>query len=171
MTRILTTERLLLRPARPDDLHALHAIFSNPAAMRYWSHPEHEDIARTRETLQALLDTPSEWVVTRDGEAIGKAGAWRAWEVGYMLHPGHWGLGLATEAMRAVVGELFCGFGAQTLTAETDPRNLPSIRVLNRLGFVETHAASRTLQWRDEWCDSLYFALERTAFDSRPFGA
>ncbi|MGQ0564141.1 MAG: GNAT family N-acetyltransferase [Gemmobacter sp.] len=163
MTATLVTPRLLLRPARADDLDALHAVFSHPAAMRYWSHPEHEDIARTRDTLQALIDTPTERVVTRDGTVIGKAGAWRDWEVGFILHPDHWGAGLATEAMAAVIADLFARPDVPALTAETDPRNAGSNAVLRKLGFVQTHAAARTTQWRDEWCDSLYYRLDRPA--------
>ncbi|MES2497639.1 MAG: GNAT family N-acetyltransferase [Pseudomonadota bacterium] len=33
----LRTARLLLRTARPGDLDDLHAVLSDPAAMRYWS--------------------------------------------------------------------------------------------------------------------------------------
>ena len=42
MTEILTP-RLKLRRARPDDLEALHAVFTQPAAMRYWSTPPHAE--------------------------------------------------------------------------------------------------------------------------------
>lgn len=44
----LVTPRLKLRRARPDDLLAMHAVLSNPAAMRYWSTPPHADLAGTR---------------------------------------------------------------------------------------------------------------------------
>ena len=47
------------------------------------------------------------------------------------------------------------------LTAEVDPRNAGSLRLLARLGFRETHRAERTLLWRDEWCDSVYLARPR----------
>jgi RimJ/RimL family protein N-acetyltransferase len=47
------------------------------------------------------------------------------------------------------------------LTAEVDPRNAASLRLLAKLGFRETHRAVRTLLWKDEWCDSIYLARPR----------
>jgi RimJ/RimL family protein N-acetyltransferase len=163
MTATLTTRRLVLRPARPDDLDDLHAVFSQPAAMRYWSRPEHDELADTAEVLRWLIETPTERVIVREGRVIGKAGVWRPWEVGFILHPDHWGAGLATEAMQAIVADMFARPEVPALTAETDPRNAGSIAVLRRLGFTVTGSASRTLKWRDEWCDSLYLSLPRHA--------
>jgi RimJ/RimL family protein N-acetyltransferase len=48
-----------------------------------------------------------------------------------------------------------------------DPRNAASIALLTRLGFRETGRAERTLLWRDEWCDSTYFALSRQDAEAR----
>jgi RimJ/RimL family protein N-acetyltransferase len=52
----LTTPRLRLRRAHGDDLDALHAILSHPAAMRYWSTPPHADLERTRVWLADMLE-------------------------------------------------------------------------------------------------------------------
>ncbi len=102
-----------------------------------------------------------------EGEVIGKAGAWKLPEVGFILHPDHWGKGLAREAMEAVIAHLEATFpDLPQLTAEVDPRNAASLRLLGRLGFHETHRAERTLLWKDEWCDSIYLARPRGA--SRP---
>ena len=46
MTR-LQTERLTLRPALLEDVEDLHAIFSDPRAMRYWDTLPHEQVAQT----------------------------------------------------------------------------------------------------------------------------
>lgn len=158
---VLATARLTLRPARASDLAALHEVFSAPAAMRYWSHPEHETLAQTQDTLDALLSTPTEFVLIHQGQVIGKAGAWREWEVGYILHPRFWGQGLMHEAMLALVPHLFATTPAPALTAECDPRNAGSLSLLARLGFHETGRARRTMQWRDEWCDSVYLRCDR----------
>ncbi len=45
------------------------------------------------------------------------------------------------------------------LLAEADPRNVSSIKLLVSLGFAETHRAEKTMQWGEEWCDSIYFRL------------
>lgn len=161
---MITTPRLVLRRARWDDLEAVHRLFSNPAAMRYWSRPEHETLEETRRWLQDLVEPQpdgDDYLIELEGEVIGKAGAWAVPEIGFLLHPDHWGKGLAVEALTALIPQLFARHQVPELTAEVDPRNLASLRVLAKLGFVETGRAERTLLWRDEWCDSVYLALRR----------
>jgi len=157
---VIRTARLTLRRATWDDLAAVHRVFCCPAAMRYWSRPEHETLDETRGWLAQLVDPAPDCVdflIERDGEVIGKAGAWRLPEVGFILHPDHWHQGLAFEAMAGLIAHLAATHpDLPALTAEVDPRNAASLRLLARLGFTETHRASRTMQWRDEWCDSVY---------------
>lgn len=161
----IETPRLVLRRAQIGDLADLHAAMRDPRAMRYWSRPEHETVAETAAYLQAMINadpaTADDFVVEHQGRVIGKAGAWRLPEVGFLLHPDVWGLGLGYEAMAAVVGHLFRWHDLGHLTAEADPRNAGSLALLAKLGFRETHRASRTMQWREEWCDSVYLRLER----------
>jgi RimJ/RimL family protein N-acetyltransferase len=164
---MIRTARLTLRRATWGDLDAMHRVFSNPAAMRYWSRPEHETVEETRRWMSDLVDPAPDsldFVVEYDGEVIGKAGAWQLPEVGFILHPDHWGKGLAREAMEAVIAHLEAAFPRlSALTAEVDPRNVASLRLLGRLGFAETHRAERTLLWKDEWCDSVYLARPHRA--------
>ena len=162
---ILRTARLTLRRATMDDLAAFHEIMSDPRAMRYWSRPEHETLDETRRFVGFLSACPGngadDYVLELEGRAIGKAGSWAPPEVGFLLHPEFWGMGLMTEAMTALIPHLFARHPVDRLTADVDPRNSASISLLTRLGFLETGRAERTLRWRDEWCDSVYFALPR----------
>ena len=88
-------------------------------------------------------------LIEKDGEVIGKAGAWQVPEIGFLLHPDHWGKGLALEAMTAVIAHLEAVFSAlPQLTAEVDPRNAASLRLLAKLGFQETHREERTCSGR-----------------------
>ena len=163
----IATPRLRLRSAQAGDLDAMHAILSDPVAMRYWSSLPHVDIAETRVWLDDMIAAPPEtscdFIVERDGVAIGKAGCWRAPEVGYILHPDHWGRGLAREAMAAAIPVVFARLDLPELIAEVDPRNTASLNLLARLGFVETGRAAHTWKIGDEWSDSVYLALSRPA--------
>jgi len=123
----------VLRRARESDLAALHDCLRRPEAMRYWSTPEHETLEETRVWLGRMLAPPhpsDDFVVTLDGRVIGKAGAWQLPEVGYLIHPDHWGRGYAVEAMRAVVAHLFATHGMERLVAEVDPRKAGSLAAL-----------------------------------------
>ena len=162
MTDEIRTERLLLRRATMDDVTAMHAIMSNPVAMRYWSTPPHTEREDTERWIASMAeDDPHErddFIVTVGGSLIGKLGAWRLPEIGFLLDPAHWGKGYASEALEAYVAHRR-KFGSTELTADVDPRNKSSIRLLERAGFVETGRASGTWQVGDELCDSVYFRL------------
>ena len=161
----ITTPRLRLRRATWDDLAAVHRLLAAPQAMRYWSTPEHQTMAQTEAWLATMIGPDGrdsdDFLIEHNGAVIGKAGAWAIPEIGFLLHPDHWGQGLAHEAMSAIIPYLFRQHAMPALTADVDPRNAASLRLLARLGFQETHRVARTLQWRDEWCDSVYLALPR----------
>jgi [ribosomal protein S5]-alanine N-acetyltransferase len=158
----IRTERLRLRRARMDDLTAMHPIFKDPRAMRYWSTPPHSSIDESETWLRSMVDVDQavgdDFIVTLDGAVIGKLGAWKLPEVGFLLAPAYWGRGLALEAMRAFIARRR-DCGSTELTADVDPRNLQSLRLLARCGFEETHRASGTWQVGDELCDSVYLRL------------
>ena len=158
----IQTERLVLRRARLEDAAAMHRIMSDPVAMRYWSTPPHADLAETERWMASMVeDDPTErddFIVTLDGRLIGKLGAWRLPEFGFLLDPAQWGRGLAAEALDAFIARRR-RLGSTELTADVDPRNSRSIRLLERAGFVETGRASNSWQVGDELCDSVYFRL------------
>lgn len=162
----LATARLLLRRARMSDLDDLHRALGHPRAMRYWATPEHATLAQTERWLDRMIarsqtEQADDFVIEYQGRVIGKAGAWDLPEIGFLLHPDQWGMGLAQEAMRAVIPYTFATYPVDRLTADVDPRNAACLRLLARLGFHETGRAERTLLWGDEWCDSVYLALPR----------
>jgi RimJ/RimL family protein N-acetyltransferase len=163
----IRTTRLLLRRARMGDLFDLHRVFTQPEAMRYWSTPPHESLDQSRRWLRGMTSAPAtvadDYIVEYEGRAIGKAGAWQLPEIGFLLHPDLWGRGLMREALEALIPHLFARHDLPRLTAEADPRNTRSLGLLARLGFRETGRASRTMQWGEEWCDSVYLALDRPA--------
>ena len=161
----LLTPRLRLRRAEPGDLAPLHAILSDQRAMRYWSSPPHRDVAVTRAWLDDMIaaEDSDDFVVELGGRVIGKAGCWRLPEIGYILHPDVWGQGLATEALSAVIAHVFAAHDIEAITADVDPRNAASLRLLARLGFSETGRASATWEIAGEVCDSVYLALPRAA--------
>lgn len=167
---ILTTRRLTLRRATPQDLDALHRVFTDARAMRYWSRPAHASLDQTRTYLDTMINAPDsdEFVLIHEGRLIGKAGAWKLPEVGFILHSDHWGKGLAQEALTALIAHLFAHHDIAALTAEADPRNATCLGLLAKLGFHETGRATRTMQWGDEWCDSVYLALDRGVTKARP---
>lgn len=170
MTEI-RTERLLLRHARLEDAEPLHAIFSDPVAMRWWSSVPHETRDQTRAWVEAMMAGNAEgapdFIVEWNDRTIGKAGFWKLPDIGYILHPDTWGKGLAREAVGAAIDHGFTNGLTDIVTADVDPENGASIRLLERLGFTWIGSAERTWNIGGEWKDSLYYALARVAWTSR----
>ena len=160
----IRTERLLLRRARPDDLDAIHALLSDPVGMRYWSTPPHHSLEQSRNWLQSMIDADpgasDDFIIDKDGAAIGKLGCWALPEIGFNLARAWWGQGLASEAMAAFIARRRALGAPRRLTADVDPRNTASLALLRRHGFVETGRAAGTWQVGDELCDSVYLALD-----------
>lgn len=92
---------------------------------------------------------------------IGKCGIWQDQEIGFMLARAHWRKGLAEEALRAVLPYFFKERGMLEIVADVDPRNVSSIALLQKLGFVVYDFKEKTFQLGDEWVDSSYLKLTR----------
>ncbi len=149
----------------------MHAVLSDPRATLWWSTPPHETLEQTAAWLEGMIahgpDNP-DFVIELDGRVIGKAGFWRLPDVGYILHPDVWGQGLAAEAVGAAIDHVFRTRDIKTLTADVDPENAASIRLLERLGFVRTGFRERTWNVGGVRKDSVFYALSRADRDKVP---
>ncbi|MDP1616444.1 MAG: GNAT family N-acetyltransferase [Phenylobacterium sp.] len=166
MPGIITTERLTLRPARASDLEAMHVILSSAHAMAFWSTLPHEKIDETRLWLEGMMATRADdfIVETKAGQVIGKVGFWADPEIGYILHPDAQGKGYAHEAVSAVIARAFKDRGLNEATADVDPNNTSSRRLLERLGFVVVGSAKKTYLLGHTWADSLYLRCTPETF-------
>ena len=173
----IVTERLHVRPFRVDDLETFVAYRSDPEVARYqtWDVPDStadaEAFLRSQQGLE--LGRPGEWlqlaIVHRETGAVCGDCAVRVAtdqpataELGVTLAPASQGRGLATEAVRAVVTELFERLGVHRVFAEADERNGSVRRLLERLGF-RCEARLVDADWfKGEWSTLLVYAvLER----------
>lgn len=145
----------------------MHAVLSDRTATLYWSTPPHDDIEQTREWLANMIaaspQQSDDFVVEHRGRVIGKAGFYRMPEIGYILHPEFWGQGLAYEALSALVDRAFARFAVPALTADVDPANIASQRLLGKLGFSEVRREKNTWLIAGKWHDSIILELPRPA--------
>ena len=159
----IRTERLLLRRARMQDLAAIHELLSHPVAMRYWSSPPHIELAESETWLRSMVDADltisDDFIVERDGQVIGKLGCWRLPDVGFLFDPALWGRGYASEALSAYLQRRREIGSPVAITADVDPRNVASLNLLARHGFIETGRATGTWNVGGELCDSIYLEL------------
>jgi aminoglycoside 6'-N-acetyltransferase len=134
----LVTERLRLRPFRADDLEAFVAYRSDPEIARYQSWDSAYSLADAELFLSSqrglAFGQPGEWlqlaIVDREtgtlrGDCAVRVASDRpaTAELGVTLAQTSQGKGLATEALTAVVRELFEQLGMHRVFAEADERN------------------------------------------------
>ena len=149
---LIETRRLILRPFESDDVDAAFAWFGDPIVMRFTPGGPDTSIEQTKARLANYQEHQTEhgfsrWIVLDRhlGRPIGDAGLLALQEygwidLGFRLAQPCWGQGLATEAASAWVRAAFDEFHIDRLTAFVHPKNVASIRVLEKLGF---HAERR----------------------------
>ena len=57
-------------------------------------------------------------------------------EIGFRTAKRHWNRGVTTEAAAAVRDHGFGGLGLERLVSLVDPRNVPSVRVAEKVGMA-----------------------------------
>lgn len=168
----LATERLVLRPPRPDDAAALFAIHADPEVMRYWATPPWTDPRMAEERIAGDLERIAEGTALRlhlepagGGPILGAVTLFafvepsaRA-ETGYILAREAWGRGYAQEAMGALLDYGFTALGLRRIEADIDPRNSASARLLERLGFTREGCLRERWQVGDEVSDTALYGL------------
>jgi RimJ/RimL family protein N-acetyltransferase len=80
-------------------------------------------------------------------------------EIGITLAPTSQGKGVATEALTALVTELFERHGMHRVFAEADDRNLAVGRLLERLGFRSEARLIEADWFKGEWSTLRVYAL------------
>lgn len=147
MTPELRTPRLLLRPVRADDLDVLLAIRNAPAVLATTSTGAELPRDTMEGQLGRRLDSWREhafgsWLVLLDDVPVafvevapigeGSGVDPEAVEIGVVVHPEHWGQGVALEAGLAAARDLFERLGLDRVYAGVDPGNDRSLRALAR---------------------------------------
>lgn len=148
----IETERLVLRRHDPSETDAIAAIWSDPRVVALdgkgataglgWRHVLHETDARAVFGAWAIEDRTD---ATLLGE-IGLADLGRDTdpplvsdaEIGWVLVPDRWGLGLATEAATAVLAWADATAHLRVLQLLIGFENEASLRLAAKLGFAET---------------------------------
>jgi ribosomal-protein-alanine N-acetyltransferase len=164
--------QLRLRPMRVDDWEAIHSFAGLHEVYRYqaWepntaeqtrdyvteAAAAYEDPSQTRFYLSATR--PDERIVGL-GQVTVHSRTWRCAEIGYTVHPEHWGRGYGTQIARLAVDFAFGELGMHRVEATCDPRNTASVRILRRIGMTHEGTLRHTMELRDGWRDSHVFSV------------
>lgn len=169
---IIDAPRVRLRTIAEDEVDAIYRIFSNPEVMRYWGTQPLANRQAAVDLIEEIQEgfrrqASLKWGIAKlsDNELIGTATLYnldlsnRRCELGYCLDRAEWGKGYIQEALHEVLGYAFNTLGLHRIEADVDPRNIGSIRTLEKLGFQQEGYLRERWQVNGEIQDALFFGL------------
>lgn len=171
---VLLTDRLVLREITADDAAFWLRNFSDPDVVECTAYEPPADLAAAKGEIEQYCtrvfeeETGIRWGISLKGRAelIGTLGyhGWvqgrdRRARMGYDLLPEHRRQGIMTEAMSVALAYGFKTMTLNRVEALVDPRNVPSIRLMERLGFQRDAYLRQSTAFRDRFYDDVVFSL------------
>jgi RimJ/RimL family protein N-acetyltransferase len=125
-----------IRDVEAADVAVFFAHQQDPEAARMaaWTPWEREQFGIQWAAMRADPTIEAQTIVV-NGEIAGNITCWPregGYEVGYWLGRAHWGRGVATTALALAL----CRISVRPLYAHAAAHNAPSLRVLNKCGFL-----------------------------------
>ncbi|MDR2920858.1 MAG: GNAT family N-acetyltransferase [Tannerella sp.] len=168
----IITDRLIIRLAKPDDAEAIYAYRSDIVANKYqgW-HPGSveevrdyiENMPQTMDVADicfqfAIISTDEDCLIGDMGIIFTNHDRMQA-EIGCTLNKNYQGNGYASEALEGMVNYLFETLNKRRIITSIDPRNVASIRLVERLGFRKEAHFRESYYLRGEWVDDIIYAM------------
>lgn len=148
----LESERLILREWQLSDLDAFFEYASVPGTGEAAGWPHHKNKEETLTILEGFIKNKKTFalVCKENNRVIGSLGLekygkedilseffpYQGREIGYVLSAEHWGKGLMTEAVKAVIDYCFDVLDFDFLLCGHYSKNHRSMRVQEKCGFV-----------------------------------
>jgi len=176
-----TSHNITLRELNPSDLEPVHELLSDWSVVRYMLLPHCTTKEESRDYLDNLIaENPSAaWLSVvrameshdQPGRLVGLCGiailrGSEQGEIWYLVTPGHWGRGIATEAARELLRIGFSEMNLHRLFATCLPENPASSRVLEKIGMRKEAYHFRNLKIHGNWHDCFLYAILREEWES-----
>ena len=162
------TNRLELRPFMETDQEATVKILMDNQVNKTYMLPDFESAEKAAGLFRRLMELShreGRYVagICLNGEVIGFMNDVEiegdSVEMGYVIHPDHWGKGYMTEALMGAIGELHnCGF-RQVITGAFDT-NIASIRVMQKAG-MEKIEKTDAIDYRGKTHNCVYYVANK----------
>jgi [ribosomal protein S5]-alanine N-acetyltransferase len=146
---ILETNRLLLRKFENSDSKSILKYLSDEEVMEHYGLEPFQTVADALDEISWYHsifneNTGIRWGITLKGEneVIGSCGflnmvaQHHRTDIGYELSQNHWGKGIASEALEAVIKHGFQVMNIQRIQALIELPNVPSQRLVEKHGFI-----------------------------------
>ncbi len=163
---------ILLRPWHIDDLNDLVAMANNKNIAQYMAdvfpHPYTEERGKAFIEFANSTKPQSIFAITVEGKPVGSVGLHpltdilrKNSEIGYWLAENHWGKGIMTKAIKQIVEYGFANMDVVRIFARIYGTNIPSQKVIEKVGFKLEGKFEKTIYKNGEFLDELIYAVRK----------
>lgn len=169
---MIETERTFLRPIEMKDNAQIFGYRSDSETNKYqgWIPKTLDDVNAFISKNPDEIDKPETWfqlviMEKSTNKIIGDIGIHfidsdnLQCEIGCTLSKEYHGKGFASETMKATVDYLFRKLDKHRIVTSIDPRNMNSIKLVERLGFRKEGHFKESLLIDGVWVDDIVYAI------------
>ena len=173
----LETERLILRKIQPSDAEAMYQYACRSETSKYLLWEPHPYYSYTAELIRFLQKEYSEGkffdlaIVHKEAKKmIGTVGFTTfdtknlCAEAGYVVSPDYWGMGIAAEALSALLNFAFCELNVNRVEAKYIAENTPSLRVMEKCGMTFEGIQRKKMLIKGKFRDIGYASILRDEY-------
>lgn len=162
----ITTDRLIIRKFTKADWNQVYEYTSDAAVMKYMP----EGVLSEEATKKFVISNSNEnakhfpVVLKKDGTLIGHIVFHHyfgdhTYEIGWVFHPEYQNKGYASEAASAVLKYGFETMHLHRTIATCQPENIPSWRVMEKIGMRREGYFKKCIPYGKVWWDEFYYAI------------
>lgn len=169
---VLETERLILRQVSEKDIDEIFFLRSDPKILQFLGRDPAINADEALRFIKMIneLEKNNEgitWgiVLKPHNKLIGTICYWNIMkghyraEVGYGLHTAFQGKGIMQEALQEVLRYGFETINLHSAEARTDPKNISSIKLLERNHFIREGLFKEDFFYKDNFLDTAVYSL------------
>lgn len=162
----IETERLIIKKFTENDWLDVHAYTSMADVMEYIPEGVFSKEEARKFVQEHTGEEAEQFPVRIKGEetVIGHITFFNyfgdhTYEIGWVFHPGYFNRGYATEAARAVLDYGFTKMKLHRIIATCQPENIPSCRVMEKIGMRREGYFKKCIPHGSGWWDEYYYAV------------
>lgn len=163
---LIETERLVIREFKIEDWEEVWEYTSNSEVMQYIP----EGVFSIEDAKNFVLENRADHarkfpvILKESGSLIGHIVfhpyfGTHTYEIGWVFNPKYQSKGYATEAASAILKYGFEEMKLHRIIATCQPENIPSYRVMEKIGMRREGYFKKCIPHNDSWWDEYYYSI------------
>ncbi|MGN4126031.1 GNAT family N-acetyltransferase [Lysinibacillus sphaericus] len=161
----IKSQRIVIREFEPHDWQAIYAYTSDKNVMKYIPEGVFSEEDAKNFVRKNMDDAKNFPVVLIDENILighmvfhpyfGK----HTYEIGWVFNPKYYNKGYASEAAQALLNYGFKDMQLHRIIATCQPQNIPSYKVMEKIGMRKEGYFKQCIPHGDDWWDEYYYAV------------